>query len=117
MMGRAPDCALRLDGTERDQYISRRHCLLTLDESSLVFQDLQSRGGTYLDGQRIDRAVLALPRCDDCATEEFAQGQLLTVGGTTIRVEVVVCPQPGPAEAELWQGGETVKTSCPLRCT
>lgn len=123
VIGRAPECFVQLAGTERDQFISRRHCELVLDGESLTVQDLASRGGTYLGGARIELAVLPVTRCTDCAVgpdeAAFDQGCLLTIGGTTLRLDIVDCPPanlPDDERVALWRSGETAKRACPVRC-
>src|SRR5690348_16138025 len=91
VIGRAPECFIHLGGTERDQYISRRHCELVLDGTSLTLHDLGSKCGTYLGADKIDMAVLPLTACGTCAgcpteTDGFDQGCLLNVGGTTLQL-------------------------------
>jgi hypothetical protein len=122
MMGRAADCFVQLAGTDRDQYISRRHCQMVVDSSALTLHDLGSRCGTYLGGRRIRTATLDLPRCDGgctAAAMDFDQGSLLTIGGTTLRIDLVDCPPrdtPGGDIAMLWKHGEMCKRDCPLPC-
>ena len=41
-----------------DEGISRFHCRIRLDGDSLVVEDLDSRNGTYLNGERIDKVTL-----------------------------------------------------------
>ena len=38
--------------------VSKRHCQLNFDEGVLRIRDLGSRNGTYLNGKRIDEAVV-----------------------------------------------------------
>jgi len=38
--------------------VSRRHCQFNRDEGVLKIRDLGSRNGTYLNGKRIDEAVI-----------------------------------------------------------
>ncbi|MHC5061856.1 MAG: FHA domain-containing protein [Planctomycetota bacterium] len=38
--------------------VSRRHCELNAEEGALNLRDLGSRNGTYINGQRVDQAVL-----------------------------------------------------------
>ena len=38
--------------------VSRRHCQLNYDDGVLKIRDLGSRNGTYLNGKRIDEAVI-----------------------------------------------------------
>ena len=53
-VGRAPDSRVVLT----DSTVSRRHAVITIDDSSSAFQirDLDSTNGTYIDGQRIGGA-------------------------------------------------------------
>jgi pSer/pThr/pTyr-binding forkhead associated (FHA) protein len=38
--------------------VSRKHCQLNYDDGVLKIRDLDSRNGTYLNGKRIDEAVI-----------------------------------------------------------
>jgi pSer/pThr/pTyr-binding forkhead associated (FHA) protein len=121
LMGRSSDCYVQLMGEAKDQSISRCHCEMTLDCSSLTLRDMSSKYGTYLDGKQIGTAILSLPNCNNCSieAEEFSQGSLLNMGGTTFALHVVDCPPEGTSDSEkanLWRHGETAKNSCPLDC-
>lgn len=52
--------------------LSRQHCELVEDDGGIVVRDLGSRNGTFVSGRRIESAPLA-------------PGELLTVGGITMR--------------------------------
>jgi pSer/pThr/pTyr-binding forkhead associated (FHA) protein len=52
--------------------ISRRHCELVEYDGSIMVRDLGSRNGTFVSGNRVESAPLA-------------PGELLTVGGITLR--------------------------------
>lgn len=54
MVGRSEKCHVMIDM----EGISRRHCLLSLVESKVVIEDLDSTNGTYLNGTRIREAVV-----------------------------------------------------------
>ncbi len=54
VIGRRHDCDLRIPLMS----VSRRHCQLNRDEGVLKIRDLGSRNGTYLNGKRIDEAVI-----------------------------------------------------------
>ena len=58
VVGRAPDC----DVSVRDILLSRRHCRLQPSDDGWMVQDLQSKNGTVIDGER-----LRVPRllCDN----------------------------------------------------
>jgi adenylate cyclase len=55
LIGRAPDCDLRLPVSA----ISRHHCIIRLTANEATLVDLGSSNGTYLNGQRVrSQAVL-----------------------------------------------------------
>jgi pSer/pThr/pTyr-binding forkhead associated (FHA) protein len=49
VVGRRSDCQLRILSAE----VSRRHCLLTIDDGCVSVEDLDSINGTFLNGQRV----------------------------------------------------------------
>jgi predicted component of type VI protein secretion system len=114
-VGRALDCFVQFSGTERDQLISRYHCQLDIDPPSLTVRDLGSKNGTYLNGKEIDSSLEELFAPDGTLLNH---GDLLTIGGTTLRVDIVDCPHAGNAQEgkSIWQPGETAKKDCPLPC-
>ncbi len=54
VIGRRRDCDLQIPLTR----VSKRHCQLNRDQGVLKVRDLGSRNGTYLNGERIDEAVV-----------------------------------------------------------
>jgi len=54
VIGRRHDCDLRISLMS----VSRRHCQFNRDEGVLKIRDLGSRNGTYVNGKRIDEAVI-----------------------------------------------------------
>lgn len=54
IIGREPDVAICLD----DKGISRHHCEIGRTETGLYVKDLGSTNGTYVNGDRIDQAML-----------------------------------------------------------
>lgn len=54
VIGRRHDCDLRIPLMS----VSRRHCQFNRDEGVLKIRDLGSRNGTYVNGKRIDEAVI-----------------------------------------------------------
>jgi pSer/pThr/pTyr-binding forkhead associated (FHA) protein len=120
MVGRAPDCFVQLTGTQRDCLISRHHCQLAVNEGALKLQDLGSQNGTFLNGKKIESAELPFsdpgPCPQSCQCElNFCEGAFLTIGGTTLRLDVVDCPPHG-APPDLWDPGQTAKKDCPVAC-
>ncbi len=123
LIGRAADCFVQLAGTPRDSSISRHHCQLIFKPPTLMMQDLASQNGTFINGTKVESAELAMNSTADCQASEtqlvFNQGDLLTTGGTTFKMELVECPprDQGIAEESFWEKGETAKKGCPIRCT
>ncbi|MBM4067637.1 MAG: FHA domain-containing protein [Planctomycetes bacterium] len=102
--GRAMDCLIQFSGTERDLLISRHHCRLEIEPPSAYIHDLGSRNGTYINGKLVE------------GRGEVFNGDLITVGGTTMRVDIVDCPHAVNAAGELGWDGATVKKDCQLAC-
>jgi pSer/pThr/pTyr-binding forkhead associated (FHA) protein len=50
VIGRRSDCDLRIPLP----MVSRRHCQLNLNKTTLELRDLESRGGTFLNDKRVD---------------------------------------------------------------
>jgi predicted component of type VI protein secretion system len=121
-IGRADDCFVQLTGTWRDEYISRHHCEVIVEPPLLTLKDLASRNGTYFNGSGIDSLELALTETEDGKTLDngptLNQGDLLTVGGTTFRLDLVRCPPTAQvaAPASFWRKGENAKKDCPILC-
>jgi pSer/pThr/pTyr-binding forkhead associated (FHA) protein len=57
VIGRGVEC----DVVIKDVKASRRHCRLTRGESGFVLEDLQSKNGTYVNGERIQAPVPVKP--------------------------------------------------------
>jgi CheY-like chemotaxis protein len=72
VIGRGADCDLRLF----DPAISRRHCRLDWQDDRLVVDDLDSRNGTLVNGERITE-----PR-------PLAEGDSLWLGGSVFAVRL-----------------------------
>jgi pSer/pThr/pTyr-binding forkhead associated (FHA) protein len=105
---------VQFSGTERDKLISRYHCQLEIDPPSIQLADLGSRNGTYLNGRPVERNLPSPEKPGSLVND----GDVITMGGTTMQVQIVDCPHAG-YEAEgkpSWEGGETVKKDCPLPC-
>lgn len=69
-VGRAP----RADFIVEAALVSRLHCRLEVADDSIDVIDLSSTNGTFVNGQRVDRATLK-------------SGDLLQVGRVGLRVE------------------------------
>ena len=64
-IGRAPPCALLLEGPE----VSRAHCRIDVQGDTVTVSDLHSTNGTFLDNKRLS------------GTAELVHGALLRIGG------------------------------------
>lgn len=68
IIGRSPDCDVRI----HDILMSREHCGIEQNDDGWIVVDLDSRNGTYVNGERIGRQILAdadqisLGRCKVC---------------------------------------------------
>ena len=54
LVGRSPECHLQLD----DPTLSRSHCQLLAEGGGFVVEDTGSANGTYVNGHRVERAIL-----------------------------------------------------------
>jgi pSer/pThr/pTyr-binding forkhead associated (FHA) protein len=82
VVGRGSDADVRF----RDAWISRVHCLLTLDDGRLSVRDLHSRHGTFVNGEpTIERAL--------------EPGDVLGLGLSAFRVEYDCRPAEWPARS------------------
>jgi len=58
LVGRAPDCRVMIMANT----ISRRHALITICDGLLSIRDLDSKNGTFVDGQLISRVPVIVTR-------------------------------------------------------
>lgn len=57
IIGRRQDCDLRIKSAE----ISRRHCLLSIQDGCLFVEDLDSVNGTFVNGERVSGRMAVRP--------------------------------------------------------
>jgi pSer/pThr/pTyr-binding forkhead associated (FHA) protein len=109
------DCFVQFSGAERDALISRHHCHLDIDPPSIQVRDLGSINGTYVNGTEVDSGLNELSQQ---VGSVINHGDLLTVGGTTLSVDIVDCPHAGNVIEgnSVWAAGETAKKDCTLPC-
>jgi hypothetical protein len=95
-IGRDESCELQLD----DPLISRRHAEVRFDHGRWWVVDLQSRNGTRLDGQLVERA----PLLSICSVQLYDAAPALTleIGGPSAAVTVASRPGVGiePARSD-----------------
>jgi predicted component of type VI protein secretion system len=72
-VGRSVECGLCLV----DPRLSRQHCRIEQDEKAWVVEDLSSRNGTYVNGERV------------AGRQALCDGDEITVGSVLMRFEAV----------------------------
>jgi pSer/pThr/pTyr-binding forkhead associated (FHA) protein len=80
VFGRAPDVGIMLE----DSRVSRQHAAISMAGQHVVVRDLGSRNGTFVNGQRVEKARLK-------------PGDRIRIGASVIVVETVATV---PVEAE-----------------
>src|SRR6266568_200182 len=89
VLGRDPACDVVLD----DNLVSRRHAQLEVDDSGrMVLRDLGSRNGTFVNGQRIEGAVV------------LGGNERIGIGDAQISLAPEVAPAPPPDETDRMVG-------------
>ncbi len=82
-IGRHDDCLIRI----RSSQVSRRHCEVLTEGDALVVRDLGSSNGTFVNGKRVLGKQVLMP------------GDVLTIGGVALRVELLRGAAAGAAGA------------------
>jgi len=105
-IGRAPDCDIVIP----DRQVSRRHARLIESPEGFLLEDLASKNGTYINGQRI--ALPTLLRDGDEVQIALAQKFYFLSSEATLPLEDV-SPVWGrlrldPASRRVWIGGREV---------
>jgi hypothetical protein len=84
MIGRAPECQLRIASTE----VSRRHCRIQVTDRTICIRDLGSANGTFLNGQQIPPSL----------NVQIVDGDTLRIGPVQFLVQCIgsdtVLPNP-----------------------
>lgn len=95
VIGRGSDADVRL----RDAWISRIHCLLALDGGHVTVRDLNSRHGTFVNGEQ-------------AAERALEPGDVLGLGLSAFRVEYGRHPAEWPSRSgHANEGGVEVRRS------
>jgi len=82
LIGRAEECDVRPLGEE----VSRRHCLILVEGDAVTVEDLKSRNGTFVNGERIP------------AKMTVKSGDIVRVGPLELKISLPA-PAAAPAEA------------------
>jgi pSer/pThr/pTyr-binding forkhead associated (FHA) protein len=114
LVGRSAECHMRFCGETLDSAISRFHCQLLLVPPLVRIQDMDSSNGTYVNGQKVGEE----PK-PEAAAGEARDGDVITIGATSMLVKVVDCSVPFPDSCDPRVVGaltEIVKKDCPVDC-
>ena len=81
---------------------------------------LGSSNGTYINGKKVDpipKEFAVLPGSQTVGSV-VKDGDMITIGGTTFKVDVVDCHHAGDVweGKPVWEPGQTAKKDCPLAC-
>jgi pSer/pThr/pTyr-binding forkhead associated (FHA) protein len=91
IIGRAPDCNLKLPDDEEHRTISRYHCLLDINPPHVRARDFGSFNGTYINGKKIGQRAEGRS-ADTVKKETFPEfdlqdGDEIMLGTTKLKVE------------------------------
>jgi pSer/pThr/pTyr-binding forkhead associated (FHA) protein len=100
VIGRAEECYPRLPDDFWHKDISRHHCLLTVHLPDVWVQDLGSKNGTFVNGQKIGQRPSRLTEedgaCHAAERHPLADGDEIALGHhTVLRVGVRVLEDAG----------------------
>ncbi|MCI0461567.1 MAG: FHA domain-containing protein [Gemmataceae bacterium] len=101
VLGRSEECYPRLPDDILHKDISRHHCLLSINPPDLWIQDLGSKNGTYVNGERVGQRK-GQPPADEEPQAHAGQRRRLQDGdeialghNTVLRVGVHVLQEVG----------------------
>ena len=92
LIGRGRDCQLR----PNSELVSRHHCCIMVDESSIRVREMGSTNGTFVNGKAITKET------------ELSNGDLLTVGPLTFALTVRGKKPEGQEAAEPRRHAPTI---------
>jgi adenylate cyclase len=98
VVGRAPASDIPVN----DPTISRRHAEVECNENRVVVRDLGSSNGTFLNGTRVDSAVVSV-------------GDTVTFGKVAFKLQQVAVPAPRPEAPRRSPTGSTIVRQLPVR--
>jgi pSer/pThr/pTyr-binding forkhead associated (FHA) protein len=92
LIGRSEDCHLR----PKSDAISRNHCAILTQDEKVVLRDLNSRNGTFLNGERISGDV------------EVHSGDHVQVGKLEFEIVIQVPKKTKTKKAKAQPAGQTI---------
>ena len=87
-IGRSEECTFQLRGAYEDLLVSRRHCLIAVNPDRVEIRDLESRNGTYLNGQRLGFPLGDHADGSMAFKRRLKDGDAIRVGSSVLRVSV-----------------------------
>jgi pSer/pThr/pTyr-binding forkhead associated (FHA) protein len=91
-VGRAPDCLIHLPSDSDNLTASRHHCELLINPPEVLVRDLNSRNGTFVNGESIGRRPVGVepevPTPTDSAAYPLRHGDSLRMGRNVFRLSV-----------------------------
>jgi len=104
LIGRSPDCRIIVN----DRQASRRHARIACTPEGYILEDLGSKNGTYLNGQRLTQPVRLVD--GDEIGIAFAARLRFVDAGATVPLTLEASPQPqirvDPASRSVWVAGQ-----------
>jgi DNA-binding SARP family transcriptional activator len=104
LIGRSPDCQIVVD----DRQASRHHARISCTEQGYLLEDLGSKNGTYLNGQRLTTPALLVD--GDEIGIAFAARLRFVDAGATVPLTLDISRQPhiriDPASRRVWVAGQ-----------
>ena len=96
ILGRDPSSTVKYD-PDRDDLVGRQHAKITQDPndpSQFIISDMNSRNGTFVNGENIgQRQVRDFAEADgETGWHVLKEGDELRIGSTTLRVDVSTRP-------------------------
>jgi pSer/pThr/pTyr-binding forkhead associated (FHA) protein len=115
LVGRSAECHVRFCGAACDQSTSRFHCQLILDPPLVYVQDMDRSNDTDINGQKVGES-----QEPEAAADVARDGDIITVGGTSMLVNVLDCSEPFAESCDA-RGfvalTAIVKKDCPIDCS
>jgi pSer/pThr/pTyr-binding forkhead associated (FHA) protein len=93
VLGRSPDCNIALPMDLIHRNVSRQHCAFEIDPPTIRVRDLNSRNGTYVNGERMGQRPNTPAQGDshrEQCVRELRDGDKVRVGDTAIVISVEV---------------------------
>ena len=88
LIGRSEECDVRPLSDE----VSRRHCVVTIGPADAWIEDLKSRNGTFVNGDRIEAATRT----------KLADGDVIRVGSLELKVSCQAAAAAGEGDVSRW---------------